>query len=61
VHPWRMPAIVEGVLLIVIVATIAAVLGLGFGRVVAPRIGRALDRADADSGDDPADADEEPG
>jgi hypothetical protein len=45
------------VVLFLIVVSIVAVVGLGFGRVIlAPRIGRLLDRADADeeSGDRPA-------
>jgi hypothetical protein len=39
----------EGVLVVVVVAVIALVVGLGFGRVIGARaIGRLADRADAD-------------
>ena len=49
-----MPAAVEGLVLVLVIAVIAAVVGLRFGIfLLAPRIGRMLDRADAD--------DEEPG
>ena len=50
-----MPAI-EGLTLVLIVAALAAVVGVGFGIVLAPRITRLLDRADA-----PEHEDEEPG
>lgn len=44
----------EGVVLVLLIGAIAAVAGVGFGIVIiAPRIGRMLDRAEAD--------DEEPG
>jgi hypothetical protein len=44
----------EGVVLVLLIGAIAAVAGVGFGIVIlAPRIGRMLDRADID--------DEEPG
>lgn len=47
----------EGLVFVVIVAVVALVVGLGFGRVVAaPVIRRLADRLDADS-----DAPEEPG
>jgi hypothetical protein len=49
------PAIVEGLLGVLLVAIVATVLGVGLGIVIAPRIRTALDRADAD------DVDEEPG
>jgi len=48
---------VEGVVIVVVVAVIALVVGLGFGRVVvAPALRRLADRADEqeDSGDRPA-------
>jgi hypothetical protein len=49
-----MPAALEGLALVLLVAAIAAVLGIGFGIVLlAPRIARMLDRADQE--------DEEPG
>ncbi len=45
-----MPAAVEGLVLVLVIAVIAAVVGLGFGIfLLAPRIGRMLDRADADN------------
>ena len=47
----------EGVVIVVVVAVIALVVGLGFGRVIAaPALRRLADRADAD-----ADAHEESG
>ena len=49
---------VSGIGLVVVIAAVAAVIGLGFGIVIlAPRIGRMLDRAETDdeeSGDRPA-------
>ena len=48
-----MPESVQAIVLILLIAGVAVAVGLGLGIVVAPRIGRLLDRADAD--------DEEPG
>lgn len=52
-----MPPAVEGLALVLVIAAIAAVAGLGFGIfLLAPRIARMLDRAEADdeeSGDRP--------
>jgi len=45
----------QGIALVLLIAAVAAAAGLGFGIVVAPRIGRLAERADPD------DADEEPG
>jgi len=57
---WRMPCLpamppaVEGLALVLLIALVAAVVGVGFGIfLLAPRIARMLDRAEAD--------DEEPG
>jgi hypothetical protein len=50
-----MPAALEGLALVLLVAAVAAVVGAGFGIfVLAPRIARMLDRTDQedeDSGD----------
>jgi hypothetical protein len=43
---------------VLVVGAVAAVLGVGLGIVLAPRIGRALDRAD-DGDDSHASSDEE--
>ena len=49
-----MPLAIEGLALVLLIAAIAAVVGVGFGIfLLAPRIARMLDRAEAD--------DEEPG
>ena len=48
-----MPESVQGVVLVLLIGAVAVAVGLGLGIVVAPRIGRMLDRADPD--------DEEPG
>ena len=43
---------IGGLALVVVVAAIAAAVGLGFGIViVAPRISRAIDRSDEETGD----------
>jgi hypothetical protein len=50
---------VTDVVLVLLVAALAAVIGLGFGIVVlAPRIGRLLDRAEADEATAPDRSDE---
>jgi hypothetical protein len=49
-----MPPAVEGLALVLLIALVAAVVGVGFGIfLLAPRTARMLDRAEAD--------DEEPG
>ena len=40
---------------VVAIAAIAVALGLGLGLVVAPRLGRLFDRADADDDEEPRD------
>ncbi len=52
-HPLRVPESVQAIVVVLLIAAGAVAIGLGLGIVVAPRIGRLLDRADAD--------DEEPG
>ena len=48
-----MPESVQGIALVLLIGGVAVAVGLGLGIVVAPRIVRLLDKADAD--------DEEPG
>jgi Na+/H+-dicarboxylate symporter len=50
-----MPDGLVGVLFIVVIAAFATAIGIGFGIVVAPRIGRLLDRADTDDDEEPGD------
>jgi hypothetical protein len=50
------PESAQAIVLVVLIAVVAVAAGLGLGIVVAPRIGRALDRADRDdeeAGDGP--------
>lgn len=49
-----MPAF-EGLGLVLVMGALAAVLGVGLGIVLAPRIARALDRVDRDDEDGPSD------
>ena len=43
-----MPEIAQGVLFVAVIVGVAVAVGVGFGIVVAPRIGRALDRLEID-------------
>ena len=38
-----------GIALVLVVAAVAVAIGIGLGIVIAPRLGRLLDRADADA------------
>jgi hypothetical protein len=52
-----MPAALEGLALVLLIAAVAAVAGAGFGIfLLAPRIARMLDRADQED-DEPGDRD----
>jgi ABC-type dipeptide/oligopeptide/nickel transport system permease component len=44
-----------GVLVVAVIATVAVVIGVAFGIVVAPRLGRLFDRVDADDDEGPGD------
>jgi hypothetical protein len=44
-----------GVLLVLVIAAVAVAVGLGFGIVIAPRLGRLVDRLDADDDEEPRD------
>lgn len=50
-----MPDAAQAVAFVLVIAAVAVAAGIGFGIVVAPRIGRLAERADADP------EDEEPG
>jgi hypothetical protein len=48
-----MPDAAQAIAFVLVLAAVAVAAGIGFGRVIAPRIGRLAERADAE--------DEEPG
>jgi Na+/H+-dicarboxylate symporter len=50
-----MPGELGGVLVVLVIAAVAVAVGLGFGIVIAPRIGRLVDRMDADDAEEPRD------
>ena len=50
-----MPDELGGVLVVLVVAGVAVALGLGLGIVIAPRLGRLVDRMDADDDEEPRD------
>jgi hypothetical protein len=52
---WPMPDTLAGIFFILVIAAFAVAIGIGFGIVVAPRIGRLLDRADRDEDEEPGD------
>jgi hypothetical protein len=44
-----------GVLVVLVIATVAVAVGVGFGIVIAPRLGRLVDRMDADDDEETRD------
>jgi hypothetical protein len=50
-----MPGELGGVLLVLVIAAAAVAVGVGFGIVIAPRLGRLVDRLDADDDEEPRD------
>ena len=44
-----------GIVVLLAIAAVAVAIGIGFGIVVAPRLGRLFDRADADDDEEPRD------
>jgi flagellar biosynthesis/type III secretory pathway M-ring protein FliF/YscJ len=48
------PEIFQAIVFVVLIAVAVLALGIGFGIVMAPRIGRLAERADADEGDEEA-------
>jgi len=52
-----MPDAAQAVAFVLVIATVAVAVGIGFGIVIAPRIGRLAERADADD-EEPGDGDD---
>lgn len=50
-----MPDELLGVIVILALAAAAGAIGLGFGIVIAPRLGRLVDRMDSDEDEEPGD------
>jgi hypothetical protein len=54
---WRMPDSALAIVMVLVIAGVAVAIGIGFGIVVAPRIGRLIDRAAPDD-EEPRDRDD---
>jgi len=52
-----MPDAAQAIVVVLGIAAVAVAVGIGFGIVVAPRIGRLAERADADD-EEPGDGDD---
>jgi Na+/H+-dicarboxylate symporter len=44
-----------GIAVVLVIGAIAVAIGIGLGIVIAPRLGRLFDRADADEDEEPRD------